>query len=91
MSATTKIQWADSTLNFWIGCTKVLDHNGKLTDSGCKFCYADEQDKMRFSRNLGGGTKENPIPHWGKGVPRYKVQGAVKDALAFNRKPFVKD
>jgi hypothetical protein len=46
---------------------------------------------MRFSRNLGGGTKTNPIPHWGKGVPRYKVEGAVKSALAMNRRPWISD
>jgi len=23
MAATTEIGWADSTVNFWIGCTKV--------------------------------------------------------------------
>jgi protein gp37 len=83
MAEKSNIAWTDSTLNAWIGCTKV--------SPGCANCYADAQDKMRFSRNLGGGTKQNPITHWGKGVPRYKVAGFVKDALALNRKPFVKD
>jgi len=33
MSEQTKIQWADDTINFWSGCTKVSD--------GCKNCYAE--------------------------------------------------
>lgn len=33
MSVKTKIQWADSTLNFWSGCTKV--------SAGCANCYAE--------------------------------------------------
>src|SRR5262249_6868883 len=32
MAATTKISWADGTVNFWIGCTKVSD--------ACEDCYA---------------------------------------------------
>lgn len=70
MSEQTKIQWADSTLNFWEGCTKVSD--------GCKNCYAEARDK-RFT----GGKL------WGKGAPRRKSKSAVKDALAYNRKPWV--
>jgi protein gp37 len=32
MAATTEIGWADSTTNFWLGCTKVSD--------ACRDCYA---------------------------------------------------
>jgi protein gp37 len=28
---------------------------------------------MRYSRTLGGGTKEKPIPHWGKNAARYRT------------------
>jgi len=49
MGDTTKISWTatygtdgksypGSTLNWWIGCTKISD--------GCKHCYAETQDKM---------------------------------------------
>lgn len=34
MSEQTKIQWCDSTINFWSGCTKV--------SAGCANCYAEE-------------------------------------------------
>jgi protein gp37 len=40
MAATTNIEWADSTANFWIGCTK--------DGAGCVNCYAEsEWDKRR--------------------------------------------
>ncbi len=40
MSETSKIQWTDSTHNFWQGCTKV--------SAGCTNCYAEARDK-RFT------------------------------------------
>ena len=39
---TTKIQWTDSTINFWQGCRKVSD--------GCKFCYM-HRDKERYGQD----------------------------------------
>ena len=48
--------------------------------AGCAKCYAEARDK-RFT----GGA------HWGKGAPRRKSKSAVKDALLFNRKPWVCD
>lgn len=77
MSEETKIEWATSTGNPWIGCTKV--------SPGCANCYAEKQDTMRFSKTLGGATKENPISHWGPGAPRIRTQGFWKDALRWNR------
>lgn len=77
MSETTNIEWATSTGNPWIGCTKV--------SPGCKNCYAAELDENRFSRTMGGGTKENPVSHWGKGAPRVRTKGFWKDALKWNR------
>jgi protein gp37 len=41
----TKISWADSTFNPWIGCTHAGD--------GCKNCYAEAQNK-RYNWNGGG-------------------------------------
>lgn len=34
MAKTTLIEWADHTLNFWRGCTKV--------SPGCDLCYAEK-------------------------------------------------
>ena len=47
---------------------------------GCTHCYAEARDK-RFT----GGKL------WGKGSPRRKSKSAVKDAMAFNRKPWICD
>lgn len=69
MSVNTKIPWATHSFSPWIGCTKVSD--------GCKNCYAETLDAMRFSKTLGGATKENPIHHWGKGKPRYRTAEAT--------------
>ncbi|MEO5776465.1 MAG: DUF5131 family protein [Flavobacterium sp.] len=38
----TKIQWTDSTINFWRGCKKV--------SPGCKYCYM-YRDQTRYGRN----------------------------------------
>jgi protein gp37 len=70
MSKETKIQWCDSTINFWRGCTKV--------SAGCAHCYAE--------KNI--GVKMSGI-EWGKGKPRVKTKGAVADAFALNRKPWI--
>jgi len=43
MSAGTKIQWCDATVNFWWGCAKVSD--------GCRYCYAEG-----IARRLSRGT-----------------------------------
>lgn len=56
------------TFNPWIGCTKV--------SPGCLHCYAAELDLRRFSKTLGGATKETPIVHWGKGAPRYRTSSS---------------
>lgn len=74
----SKIEWTHHTFNPWIGCTKV--------SPGCANCYAAEKDKNRFSKTLGGATKQNPISHWGKGAPRYRTSPANwNQVLKWNR------
>jgi protein gp37 len=78
MAGQTKIEWADSTFNAWIGCTKV--------GPGCEHCYAEVRD-ARFV------PKEDPArgtaPHWGPHADRSltKSWGAPvkwqKEAAAF--------
>lgn len=74
----TNIEWCDHTFNPWIGCTKV--------SPGCKNCYAETLDNMRFSKTLGDGTRIVPVSHWGKGAPRHRTSEANwKQALKWNR------
>jgi protein gp37 len=47
MSADTKIQWCDATINFWEGCTKV--------SPGCAHCYAAARNR-RFSAGANWGV-----------------------------------
>lgn len=78
MSVMTNIEWATSTGNPWIGCTEV--------SPGCVNCYAKTMDVNRFSKTMGGGTKEKPVSHWGKGAPRFRTQAIWKDAPRWNNK-----
>lgn len=79
MAEQTKIAWATSTFNAWIGCTKV--------GPGCDHCYAEQLDRTRFSKTLGGATKAKPIIHWGVGAPRYLTsKGLWDDPLKWNKK-----
>lgn len=48
--------------------------------AGCQHCYAEARDK-RFT----GGKL------WGKGAPRRKSKSAVKDALRYNKLPWICD
>ncbi len=50
--------------------------------AGCTNCYAEARDRRQMIE---------PVSHWGNGAPRLKHKGAVKDALAFNRKPWICD
>jgi protein gp37 len=78
MSANSKIQWTDHTVNFVIGCVKV--------DELCVHCYADEMDARRFSKTLPGTSKESPIRHFGLNAPRYlRIEQAKADLLALDR------
>lgn len=69
MAKNSNIAWTTHTFNPWIGCTKV--------SPGCKNCYAETLDKNRFSKTVGGGTKDKPISHWGKGAPRYRTSTSL--------------
>lgn len=43
MGNNTQIQWADHTVNFWTGCTKVSE--------GCKYCYMYREMENRFKKD----------------------------------------
>lgn len=70
------IQWTDYTFNPWIGCRKVAPE--------CVNCYAETLDRNRYSKTLDGGTKANPVSHWGSG-PRHRTK-TWGDPIKWNRK-----
>lgn len=49
---------------------------------GCANCYAEARDRRHMIEK---------VNHWGKGASRLKHVGAVKQALALNRKPWICD
>jgi protein gp37 len=51
VSETTKISWATSTFNPWIGCTKV--------SPGCEHCYAESLDKRWGHARWGVGMQRS--------------------------------
>jgi protein gp37 len=61
MSENTKIEWATSSWNPWIGCTKV--------SPGCLNCYAEKSAPTRVARADGREL-------WGKGYPRQRTSAA---------------
>lgn len=72
MTEKTKIEWADSTLNYWEGCTKV--------GPGCDNCYAENRN-ARF----GGGEAPNWGPGAPR---KLMSEATRKKAITWNRRPF---
>lgn len=53
MSASTKIEWTNATINFWWGCTKV--------GPGCDYCYAEAWDRRTGGAHWGVGVPRRKI------------------------------
>jgi protein gp37 len=71
MSEQTKIEWATSSWNPWLGCTKV--------SPGCANCYAEISTPVRAARGQGNEL-------WGKGNPRRRTSASYwNDPLKWNR------
>lgn len=68
MAEITSISWADATLNFWIGCTKV--------SPACDHCYAEQWGK-RFGVKWGVGELRRLTVGWIR-----KVRALERRALA---------
>lgn len=72
MGDTTGIEWTDSTMNFWEGCTKV--------GPGCDHCYAEARDiRWHDGSHWGAGaprrqmslhTRNGPL-RWQKGAAEF--------------------
>lgn len=86
MAEKTAIEWADSTANFWIGCTK--------DGPGCVFCYAEEQQDHRFHRVEWGprGDRSYCAAGWGILAKYHRVAAAndnVDPELGRRRRIFI--
>lgn len=72
MAALTNIEWADSTANYWEGCTEVS--KAESGGGGCDNCYA-------AARNRRFHAGEN----WGPGAPRRKIATTSKVVRSWQR------
>lgn len=66
----------------WCDSTCNFFSGCTMVSPGCANCYA----KARDARMM-----QEKVSHWGKGAPRLKHVGAVKQALAMNLKPWICD
>lgn len=72
MAETTHISWADATLNWWVGCTKVSTGE----HGACEFCYAETWAK-RWPQYR---------DTWGPGAPRVQFKHLLSKAKAIEAK-----
>lgn len=56
MSATTRIEWCDSTFNPWWGCTRI--------SPGCDHCYAEALDRRTGGDHWRGTVKLMSDDYW---------------------------
>jgi protein gp37 len=70
MGDQTKIEWADTTLSLWVGCTQI--------SPACDHCYA-----MRMAPRLRLGVKWNAPPVRGKAEWWSKIEAYQKGARRF--------
>ena len=70
MAAETAIEWADATMNFWLGCTKV--------GPPCDNCYAEEW-AARYGRAVWGPHADRQRTAPGNWLQPAKWNAAVKD------------
>lgn len=82
MSEKTKIQWCDSTVNLWSGCTKV--------DLDCKNCYAETLSARGMTVGKGEDARKT-LGEWGKDKPRQLHESAFELAVKLNKKPWICD
>lgn len=72
MSANSKIEWCDDSINPWWGCTKV--------SPACKHCYAESR------ANYGSKAAFGERVFWGDQHPRhYRVERARKEAISLQK------
>ena len=67
MGKDTKIQWASSTLNFWIGCDKI--------SPACTNCYAERYGR-RDGTKWGPNEPRRPVKSWRKNLREIEKKAA---------------
>lgn len=73
MAEDTKIEWADNTLNFWIGCSEV--------SPACDNCYARVQNEFRkWVNGWGPHGERNKTKTWGK-ADKWQREAAAADVI----------
>lgn len=81
MAETTNISWADSTLNIWMGCTKVSTG----AKGACEHCYAEVQTPVRaLGIKWGNDAQRRETKGW-----RAQLRKISRMALAADRPWFV--
>lgn len=76
MADQTAIEWCDSTMNPWVGCTKVS--TAKTGGGGCDNCYAAVSTPARTMKIA-----------WGPGQPRHRTSASTWHApVKWNDTPF---
>jgi len=73
---------SEQTKIAWCDSTVNWWEGCTMVSAGCANCYAKTRDDRQLIEK---------VSHWGVGAPRRKSKSAVKDALAFNRKPWICD
>lgn len=73
---------SEQTKIAWCDSTVNFWSGCTKVSAGCAHCYAETRDKRHMIEK---------IDHWGKGAPRLKHTGAIKQARALNRKPWICD
>lgn len=82
MAEETKISWAHSTLNYWIGCTKVSE--------ACDHCYAEAEWADRRKRVVWGPHGDrSPTKTWNQPYKWQREAGAFYAAHGSRRRVFV--
>lgn len=79
MADNTKIEWADATANFWIGCTKL--------SPACDHCYAERDWDHRKHRVTWGPHGDRSPVKAGADVCRKIRNGAAAFLAEHGRKP----
>lgn len=83
MGQYTNIEWASSTFNPWIGCTKV--------SAGCDHCYAEALDKRLWNGAHWGGTRRRltSAAMWKEPLVWNRKQREHEAAVSTNPRPRV--